>query len=273
MPDKQQPILEMRDVCVGVSALGEKPILNHIDLRLNIGEMLGIVSETGSGKSMMLQTILQLLPGKTRMHAGEIRYEGTAVSEMSEKQLQQWRGREVGLIVSNPRSVLDPITTIGKQIVQVIRSHQKVDRLEAVAQAIALLQQLEIPDALRRFDAYPHEMSGGMCQRIVIAMALANGPKLILADEPTSGLDVTVQRQVLDLMAHQLEHHHTSAIIVTRDLGIVAQYCHKIAVLKEGQIIEINDVVSFFESPRHEYSQRLLELTRAEGRENDDGAA
>ncbi len=240
---------------------GTNKALNGIDLTLEKGQMLGIVGETGTGKTVLLESILNLVRTPGKIIEGSVLFEGKDLISENPEILRQIRGNEISLITSNPRHVLDPISTVGEQIANVLLAHKTISKKEANGLVLKLMKKVEIPDSQRRFAAYPHELSGGMCQRIVIAMALANSPKLILADEPTSGLDVTVQKQILDIMKNLLESTGTSALIVTRDLGIVAQYCHNVATIYNGKIMETGHVQRFFASPLHPYSKRLMDVT------------
>jgi oligopeptide/dipeptide ABC transporter ATP-binding protein len=237
---------------------GTLKAVNGISLTLERGEIVGIVGETGSGKSTLIHSIMRIVQPPGRVVSGSIRFEGDNLLTKPEKEMRALRGQALALISPNPRSRLNPLIRVGQQIVNVIRAHQQVSRQHAIKQAAGLLDAVGIPDPELRLAAYPHELSGGMCQRIVIAMALANEPRLLMADEPTSGLDVTIQLQILDLIRDLVQRTSSATLVVTRDLSIVAHYCQRIAVMYAGQIVETCDVPTFFEGAVHPYSLALL---------------
>ncbi len=232
--------------------------LDSVTLKLYEGEMLGIVGGAGSGKSVLLKSILNLVPDPGRIVNGKVYFNSEDLLIKSEEELREIRGRDISLILPNPRTSLDPLQKVGEQIANARRSHAKVSMPEALDLALDMLRKVGIPDPVRRMGAYPHELSGGMCQRILIGIALINSPKFLLADEISSGLDVTVQRQVLDLLAMLISDYQSSTIIVTRDFGVVANYCNRIAVMSNGKIVEMDDVEYFFNRARHPVSLQLL---------------
>lgn len=232
--------------------------LDSVNLKLYEGEMLGIVGGAGSGKSVLLKSILNLVPDPGRIVNGKVYFNSEDLLIKSEEELREIRGRDISLILPNPRTSLDPLQKVGEQIANARRSHAKVSMPEALDLALDMLRKVGIPDPVRRMGAYPHELSGGMCQRILIGIALINSPKFLLADEISSGLDVTVQRQVLDLLAMLISDYQSSTIIVTRDFGVVANYCNRIAVMSNGKIVEMDDVEYFFNRARHPVSLQLL---------------
>jgi ABC-type dipeptide/oligopeptide/nickel transport system ATPase component len=225
---------------------------------LEQGETLGIVGETEAGKSVLINSIIGLVRPPGRVIGGSVYYKGLDLTHMEEKQLRNLRGSEIALIPPNARQMLNPMLRIGPQIANVIRSHKSVSAAEATDQVIDLLSKVQIPDPQRRALSYPHELSGGMAQRVVIAIALSCAPKILLADEPTANLDVTVQAQVLDLIRNMASEYGTATLLVTRDLGIVAHYCGRVAVMRQGEIVDTDEVKSFFRHPQHQYSQHLL---------------
>lgn len=255
------PLLEVKNLHVRFQT--EKrviSVLNGINLRIHAAERIGLVGESGSGKSVLAWSLLGLLPHSGRVVEGSIYYKNRNVDicQAPEETLQSLRGSEIALIASNPRAHLNPVTTVGDQLVNVFLAHQSLQRTEATAKALEILEAMGIPDPPRRMAAYPHQLSGGMAQRIVIALALACDPKLLIADEPTSGLDVTIQVQILDLIHGLLLRKGLAALITTRDLGVVAHYCEKVAIIYRGQIVEFANVEDFFKNPKHPYSQTLL---------------
>jgi oligopeptide/dipeptide ABC transporter ATP-binding protein len=242
---------------------GVMPALNGVSLDLEQGEMLGLVGETGSGKSVLARSMLGLVRSPGRVTSGTVRFDGRDLFALRERKLDEIRGKDIALIVTNPRAQLNPLLPVGEQIANVYRSHFRVSRAEAHAEAVRMLKSVGIPDPERRAASYPHQLSGGMAQRILIAMALICDPRVLVADDATNGLDVTVQRQVLMLMRDLIGQRNSAAIFVTHDLGVVAQYCQKVAILQAGQIVEYASTHNFFARPRHPYSLSLLTSLKA----------
>ncbi|MCY4086223.1 MAG: ABC transporter ATP-binding protein [Actinomycetia bacterium] len=266
MQSKGVPALAIEDLSASFFTYrGEVVALADVELELKQGEMLGIVGATGSGKSVLARAVMNQVRAPGRITKGSIRLQGEELLEFSDDQWRETRGRRIALISSNPRHALDPLTAVGVQLGRAIRAHDKQPDPKIRAQVIEALESVRIPDAKRRHDAYPHELSVGMAQRVLIAMALLHEPEVIIADEPTAGLDVTVQRQVLDLMKSLLDELGSSKMVVTRDLGIVAHYCDRIAVMKDGRVLEETDVRSFFSGPSDFESQHLLARTLTSG--------
>lgn len=223
------------------------------------GEILGIVGESGSGKSALVKALVKLLP-QTSIISGEVIYEGKNLIDLSEHQLQQVRGKHIASIFQDPMTSLNPTSKIGSQIMEgFLRHHSHVSFSEAKDYVLDLLELVGIPEPKKRIDEYPHTLSGGMRQRVMIALALASKPKLIIADEPTTALDVTIQAQILDLLKRIKEKTQTSIILITHDMSVVAGFCDKVMVLYAGQIIECADVDILFSNPKHPYTIRLLE--------------
>ena len=237
--------------------------LNGFCLTVEPGEMTALVGESGAGKSVLAWSVLNLPKRPGKIVAGEILWGDENVTDMSPDRLRNLRGKEIGLIVSNPRSQLHPLRRVGGQIQKAYLAHHSVSRREAEEAVLATLRSVEMPDPARVVAAYPHELSGGMAQRILIAMALINSPELVIADDATNGLDVTVQRQVLDLMAALIEQQHASALMITHDLGIVAQYCRRATIMYAGQSYEEAETRRLFENPLHPYTQGLLGTIRS----------
>lgn len=241
--------------------------LNGIDLVIDETEIVGLVGETGSGKSVLATAIMNAVRFPGRIVRGSVRLDGHDLVTMDEPALRRIRGVEISLVATNPRSKLNPLLRIGAQIVDIIRAHEPVVKETAQARAVDLLRTVGINDPERRARAYPHELSGGMAQRVLIAMALAGSPRLLIADEATNGLDVTVQRQVLDLIQDKVREKQSSALIITHDLGIVAQYCQRVAIIYAGQIVEEASVAELFRNPRHPYTISLLASSQAVSRQ------
>ncbi len=233
--------------------------LNGVSFSLDEGRILGLVGESGAGKSLTVTSILGLLRPPARVTGGSARFEGQDLLSLSQTQLGRLRGSRIGLVVQSPRSALDPLARIGEQLVRVQRVHRDISRGDALRRAEAMLAGVGIPDPRRRMAAWPHELSGGMAQRVVIALALINEPRLLVADEPTTGLDVTVQAQILDLLHGEVRRRNIGAIVITHDLGVVAQYCDDVAVMFAGLVVERGPVQTIFARPGHPYTRALLE--------------
>ena len=237
---------------------GKVEAVRDVSIDLRKGQMLGLVGETGCGKSVLVHSLVNQVRFPGRVVDGEVLLDGEDLLSLDERSLRTLRGRRIAIIGSNPSASLDPLATIGDQLGRAIVAHEKVTAPEATARAIEALASVGIPDPERRKDAHAHELSVGMAQRVLIAMALLHSPDVIIADEPTAGLDVTVQRQVLNLMRQLLADLGSATMIVTRDLGIVAQYCDDLAVMRNGSLVEHTPVVGFFDRPSEEYSRDLL---------------
>jgi oligopeptide/dipeptide ABC transporter ATP-binding protein len=237
-------------------------VLNGVDLDVGPGRIVGLIGETGAGKSMTATATIGLLPPSAEL-SGQIVFEGTDLLGLRGAALDKVRGARIGFVAQNPRAALEPVTRVGDQLVRLIRAHSSLSGPAARERAIEVLTAVGIPDPQARYRAYPHELSGGMAQRVVIAMALVNRPKLVIADEPTTGLDVTVQAQVLDLLQQRVRAQGAASLIITHDLGIVAQYCDDMAIMFAGRVVERGPVATVFADPRHPYTQRLIAASRA----------
>jgi peptide/nickel transport system ATP-binding protein len=238
---------------------GQVPIVTGADLTLARREILGVVGESGSGKSLTSLAIMRLLdPGSVRVVAGSVRLFGRDLLTLSEREMRSVRGREIGMIFQDPMTSLDPAFTAGYQILSVLRRHTGLGRAAARRRALELLALVGIGDPRRRIDSYPHQLSGGMRQRVMIAMAIACEPKILIADEPTTALDATTQAQILELIRRLAEELHMSTIITTHDLGVVAEVCDRVAVMYAGQIVEQASTQQLFYHPKHPYTERLL---------------
>jgi len=239
----------------------EARALNGVSFQLERGRVLGLVGETGAGKSLTALSIMGLLKPPARIVAGQIRFEGKDLAQMAPAEINRLRGDRLALIVQNPRASLDPLARIGDQLVRVHRAHRQVDAAAARKRAVAMLTSVGLPDPERCARSWPHELSGGMAQRVLIAMALINEPQLVIADEPTTGLDVTVQAQILDLIQGMVRARGLGAIVITHDLGVVAHYCDDVAVMYAGGIVEQGDTRAVFRQPRHPYTINLIDST------------
>jgi peptide/nickel transport system permease protein len=252
-------ILTVRDLDVTPLRPGAPPVLSGVSFSLGAGERLAIVGESGAGKSVLVKAVLGLLPAQLQVTSGQVRYGEIDLLTLDKLTLRSLRCKHIAATLANAKSQLHPLTTVGRTFASALAAHQKVTAREARRRSIELLRMVGMNDPERRLEAYPHELSGGMAQRVCLALALMYRPRLLIADEPTAGLDVTVQRQVLDLMEKLGRETGTAQLIVTADLGIAAQYCDKIAVMQAGRVIEITDTRAFFDAPTHPYSKRLLD--------------
>lgn len=242
------------------TASGVSKAVDGVSFTLERGEVMGIVGESGSGKSVTSNSIIRLLPPQTgKIVDGEILFEGRDILAMSHKELLDFRGKEIATIFQDPMTSLDPVFKIGKQMVEMICAHQKVSKQEARKMAIDALNRVGIPEPEKRMDAYPYELSGGMCQRVIIAMAVCCKPKFIIADEPTTALDVTVQAQVLDLLKDLQKEMNTSILLITHNLGVVWEMCDKVMVMYAGNTVESAETKELYANPMHPYTWGLLD--------------
>jgi peptide/nickel transport system ATP-binding protein len=232
-------------------------VVDGVDFEIRAGETLGVVGESGCGKSVTSLSIMRLLPPGGAAE-GTIRFNGKNLLELSEKEMQAIRGNEISMIFQEPMTSLNPLHTVGKQIEEAVLLHWKVSKAQAKERAIAMLKAVGMPRAEEIYGEYPHQLSGGMRQRVMIAMAMACDPKLIIADEPTTALDVTIQAQILDLMRDLKEKTGTSIMLITHDLGVVAEMCDRVIVMYAGQVVEETDVETLFEQPKHPYTIGLM---------------
>lgn len=237
---------------------GEVEAVRGVTFRLNKGEVVGIVGESGSGKSVMAKSVMSLVTSPGKVKEGEILFHNENILSKSEKELRSIRGNQISLISQDPMSALNPVVKIGKQMTEVIIRHQKVKKKEAGQIAVNLLKQVGLSSPEERVKQYPHELSGGMKQRVMIAMAMSCNPDLLIADEPTTALDVTIQAQILDLMKNLKNETNMALLLITHDLGIVAQNCTRVIVMYGGLIMEEGPVLDIFQSPNHPYTKGLL---------------
>jgi len=253
------PLLEVEGLKIEfASPEGTVRAVEGISFHVEAGETLGLVGESGCGKSVTALSILRLISPPGRIAAGRIRYRGRDILSLSEPEIRKVRGKEIALIFQEPVAALNPVFTVGSQIAEAIRVHNRMTKKEAMAEAVRLLKLVQIPDAERRVREYPHQMSGGMCQRVMIAMALSCKPSLIIADEPTTALDVTIQAEILDLLRRLRSQFNLSVLLISHNLGVIAESAERVAVMYAGRIVEEAPVKAIFTSPKHPYTLGLL---------------
>jgi oligopeptide/dipeptide ABC transporter ATP-binding protein len=257
--DKKQSLLEVRDLkTYFYTEDGVVKAVDGVDFRVYPGEVLGLVGESGCGKSVTSLSIMRLISQPGKIIDGEIIFDNQDLAKATENDMIQVRGNRISMIFQQPQSALNPVFKVGDQIAEVLNIHQALGKEAGRQRAIELLKMVGIPEAERRAESYPHELSGGMAQRVMIAMALACAPELLIADEPTTALDVTIQAQILDLMRGLREKIGTSIILITHDLGVVAEMAERVAVMYAGRIVEEAGVIALFEKPLHPYTQGLI---------------
>ncbi len=258
------PLLEVRDLAIGFPGEGA---VHGIDLRIDAGETLALVGESGCGKSITAFALMRLLPPNARILRGQVLFDGTDLLTATPRVMRGVRGKRISLILQEPMTSLNPVLTIGAQIAEMIRQHEPLSRAAIRRRVVELLDLVGIPDPRRRTKEFPHNFSGGMRQRVMIAMAVACQPQLIIADEPTTALDVTIQAQVMDLLDSLRRQFGMAMLLITHDLGVVAQWADRATVMYAGRIVEQASVRPFFRHPRHPYARGLLgaAVTEAEG--------
>ncbi|MFB8775709.1 dipeptide/oligopeptide/nickel ABC transporter permease/ATP-binding protein [Streptomyces broussonetiae] len=257
--DDPDAVLAVRHVTVALDGPdGAVPLVKDASLTLRDGEVLGLLGESGSGKSILSRSVLGLLPRGIHLTEGSVRLGGEEIAGLGEKEMRRHRGTGVSVVLQDPMTALSPVHTVGRQLCEPLRLHFGMSREQARARAVELLTRVGVRDAEGRLDDYPHQFSGGMAQRVAIAMALAAGPKVLIADEATSALDVTTQSQVLDLLLELRDEFNTSIVMITHDLGVVAETCDRVAVMYAGQIVEVGEVSDVLHRPRHPYTAALM---------------
>lgn len=234
-------------------------VLNKIHFEVKEREIVGVVGESGCGKSMMSLALMRMIPKPGKIVGGSIQFEGNEMTTLTEKEYRSLRGSKISMIFQDPSKALNPVYTVGDQILETIQEHMAVSKQEAKKKTLEILEKVGIPNPNRVFRAYPHELSGGMKQRIMIATALVCSPKLLIADEPTTALDVTIQAQILELMREMRNVIDTSIILITHDLGVLAEMCDRVVVMYAGEVIEENNVYDLFASPKHPYTKGLFD--------------
>ena len=253
------PLLDVHNLCVYLTS-GTKTtlIVDHVSFTLTTHETLGLVGESGSGKSMTALALMRLIDAPNLHISGSIFFKGRDLLTLSEKDLRRLRGKEIAMIFQDPMTAFTPVYTIGWQIDEQIRAHENLTRKQARARSLELLADMGVPDPARTADRYPHQLSGGLKQRAMIAMALSCRPSLLIADEPTTALDVTIQAQILELMVKLRDIYGTSIVFITHDMGVVAETCDTTLVLYSGRVAEYSTTATLFTAPQHPYSQALL---------------
>ena len=265
-----RPLLQVEDLkTYFFTEDGIVKAVDGVNFEVREGEVLGLVGESGCGKSVTSLSIMSLVDSPGRVVNGRIYFDRKDLLTLSEEEMITIRGNQISMIFQQPQSSLNPVFNIGSQIVEVFQTHNKMPRKEAWKRAVELLRLVGVPDAERKAYAYPHEMSGGQAQRVMIAMALALDPKLLIADEPTTALDVTIQAQILDLMRGLQKHLNTAIVLITHDLGVIAELADRVAVMYAGRIVEETDVESLFDKPLHPYTQGLIASVPVIGQTRD----
>jgi peptide/nickel transport system ATP-binding protein len=250
-------VLNIKKLTISAQKNLSAPLVDDLNLEVNAGEIVGLVGESGSGKSLTCLATLKLLPSSLQV-SGEVRFDNTNVYEMDANQLRNSRGKVASIIFQEPMSSLNPVLNIRQHLYESLRDVDKRDKKAKEARSLELLEMVGINDPARRLNQYPHEFSGGMCQRIMIAMAMAGNPKILIADEPTTALDVTIQAQILSLLNELTRKHGMALLLVSHDLGVIAQNCDRVVVMYAGRVIEDGPVADVFENPLHPYTKGLL---------------
>jgi oligopeptide/dipeptide ABC transporter ATP-binding protein len=269
MSSDAKPVLEVEHLTTRFRTdRGIVTAVDDVSFTLSPGETLGIVGESGCGKTVTSKTIMRLLPDETTLidPASRVMFEGTNLASCSEKRMREIRGDRIAMIFQEPMTSLNPVFTVGWQLDEALRYHTTLGKRGRRERAIEMLAQVEIPNPEKRIDEYPHQLSGGMRQRVMIAMALCCEPSILIADEPTTALDVTIQAQILDLMERLKTSHDTAIMLITHDLGVVAQVCDRVMVMYAGRVIETGTVRDIFHRPRHPYTRALLDSIPKAGR-------
>jgi len=252
-------LLEVRDLTVHFDTEdGLVEAVDAVSFGVRPGEILGLVGESGSGKSVTALALLRLVPPPGRIAGGSVRFEGGDLLALSEVQMEAVRGARIAMVFQSPRTALNPVLTVGRQIARLFERHQGASRAEARTRTIEMLKLVGLADPERRVRQYAHQLSGGMCQRVMIAMALATSPRLLVADEPTTGLDVSVASQILDLLRGLGRRTGASILLITHDLGVVAEVCDRVAVMHAGQVVEVGATTELFAHPLHPYTRALV---------------
>jgi peptide/nickel transport system ATP-binding protein len=258
-PASAAPLLEVQDLRTWFDTLaGTVRAVDGVSFTVHAGQTLGVVGESGCGKSVTALSVLRLLPSPPTRHMGAVRYRGTNLLDLSEREMREVRGNRISMIFQEPMTSLNPVLTIGRQIAETVMVHQRASRAEALQRAVEMLRLVQIPEPERRASEYPHQLSGGMRQRVMIALALACKPELLIADEPTTALDVTIQAQILDLIKRLQAELGMGVVLITHDLGVVAENCDRVVVMYAGRKVEETSVLTLFTQPLHPYTRALM---------------
>ncbi|WP_405560392.1 ATP-binding cassette domain-containing protein [Streptomyces sp. NBC_01180] len=262
-PAPAAPLLRISDLSVDFRLESSTVhAVRGVSLEVRAGETLAVVGESGSGKTATALSVLRLNPAPPCVYSGgRILFDGHDLLALSEKELGRIRGHDIAMVFQDPMTSLNPLQRVGSQVAEVLRHHQGLSRSEAREAAVAALDEVGIPDPERRYRQYPHELSGGLRQRVMIATALVARPRVLIADEPTTALDVTVQRQILDLLVELRQRHGMAVVLITHDLGVVAETADRVAVMNRGRVVETGDVLDVFAHPADDYTRRLLDAT------------
>jgi len=254
-----EPLLEVDDLRTHFDTLtGPARSVDGVSYTVRAGQTLGVVGESGCGKSVTALSILRLLPTPPARISGAVRLRGTDLLQLSEREMRQIRGNRISMIFQEPMTSLNPVLTVGRQIAETVQVHQKVNRADALKRAVEMLRVVQIPEPERRVNEYPHQLSGGMRQRVMIALALACNPEVLIADEPTTALDVTIQAQILELIRRLQKELGMGVVMITHDLGVVAESCDRVVVMYAGRKVEEADVIDLFDRPLHPYTRALM---------------
>jgi oligopeptide/dipeptide ABC transporter ATP-binding protein len=264
-------LLEVRHLTTAfATARGEVTAVEDVSFSLEPGEVLGIVGESGSGKSVTALTIMGLLPQPpARVASGEVRFDGQVLTRLSDARMQRIRGPGIAMVFQEPMTSLNPVFTIGEQVMETIRAHERLSQRDVYARSLEMLEKVGIPSAARRMGDYPHQLSGGQRQRVMLAIALACRPRLLIADEPTTALDVTIQAQILDLMMDLRDEFGMAIIVITHNMGVVAETADRVLVMYAGRIVEEAPVARLFDNPLHPYTRGLLECVPSIGQDHE----
>lgn len=233
-------------------------VTRQVSFAMEQGEILGIVGESGSGKTQTALSILRLLKDYEKIASGEILFQGKNLAELSEKEMEKIRGKEISMIFQEPMTSLNPVLTVGEQIEEGLKLHTGLNDRERRKKVLAMMREVELPQPEQTFGKYPHQLSGGMRQRVMIAAALVTEPSLLIADEPTTALDVTIQAQILKLLKNMNEKHHTGILFISHDLGVIRHLCDRVIVMNQGNLVEDGEISQVFEKPKEEYTRKLL---------------
>ena len=257
--DPREAILEVRNLRTSFPAgKGFVHAVDNVSFNVRKGEALALVGESGCGKSVTAMSIMRLVAPPGRITAGEVHFKGRNLAELSEREMRTVRGNDIAMVFQEPMTSLNPVFKIGAQVAEAVRIHNKVSRKEAWKRAGEMLELVSIPDPIKRLDDYPHQLSGGMRQRVMIAMALSCDPELLIADEPTTALDVTIQAQIMELLASLQQRLGLAILLITHDLGVVAEFCERVIVMYTGRVVEESPVRELFANPAHPYTRGLL---------------